>query len=58
MDGQGAPSTKQQTWAAVVAHAPGGVFFGWKDFYVKDTPMLNPSATIDRTPAPELISYQ
>lgn len=58
MDGQGAPGTKQQTWAAVVTHAPSGVFFGWKDFYVKDTPMLDPQATIDRRPAPVLISYQ
>jgi hypothetical protein len=58
MDGQGAPSTKRQTWAAVVANAPTGVFFGWKDFYVKDTPMLGPRATIDRKPAPVLISYQ
>jgi hypothetical protein len=58
MDGQGAPSTKQQTWAAVVAHAPNGVYFGWKDFYVKDTPMLGPQATIDHRPAPVLISYQ
>jgi hypothetical protein len=58
MDGQGAPATKQQTWTAVVAHAPRGVFFGWKDFYVKDTPMLDPRATIDHRPAPVLISYQ
>lgn len=58
MDGQGAPSTKQQTWAAVVSHAPSGVFFGWKDFYVKDTPMLDPRATIDHRPVPVLISYQ
>ena len=58
MDGQGAPSTKQQTWEAVVAHAPKGVFFGWKDFYVKDTPMLGPQATIDHRPRPVLISYQ
>ncbi len=58
MDGQGAPSTKLQTWAAVVAHAPRGVFFGWKDFYVKDSPMLDPRATIDHKPAPVLISYQ
>jgi hypothetical protein len=58
MDGQGAPATKQQTWAAVVANAPKGVFFGWKDFYVKDTPMLGPQATIDHKPTPVLISYQ
>ena len=58
MDGQGAPSTKQQTWQAVIANAPKGVFFGWKDFYTKDTPMLGPVGTIDRTPRPVLISYQ
>ncbi len=58
MDGQGAPLTKKQTWQAVVANAPHGVFFGWKDFYVKDTPMLDPRRTIGHRPAPVLISYQ
>lgn len=58
MDGQGAPATKQQTWDAVTANAPRGVFFGWKDFYVKDTPMLDPARTIHRQPVPVLISYQ
>jgi hypothetical protein len=58
MDGQGAPSTKQQTWDAVIANAPKGVYFGWKDFYVKDTPMIDPRQTIDHTPQPMLISYQ
>jgi hypothetical protein len=58
MDGQGAPGTKQQTWDGIVSAAPKGVFFGWKDFYVKDTPMINPKQTIDHKPAPVLISYQ
>jgi hypothetical protein len=58
MDGQGAPGVKQQTWRAVVANAPRGVYFGWKDFYVKDTPMLGPRQTIRHRPAPVLISYQ
>jgi len=58
MDGQGAPSTKQQTWDAIIGAAPRGVFFGWKDFYVKDTPMLDPERTIQRTPIPVLISYE
>ena len=58
MDGQGAPSSKRQTWQAVVAGAPKGVFFGWKDFYVKDTPMLGPQATIAHDPTPVIISYQ
>ncbi|HUB37880.1 MAG TPA: hypothetical protein VMA72_03410 [Streptosporangiaceae bacterium] len=58
MDGQGAPETKAQTWAAVIGGAPKGVFFGWKDFYVKDTPMLGPRATLNHQPEPVLISYQ
>src|SRR5208282_5146191 len=40
MDGQGTPADKQQTWDAVTAAAPPGVFFGWKNFLVKDHPML------------------
>jgi hypothetical protein len=58
MDGQGSPGDKRQTWQAVVAGAPKGVFFGWKDFYAKDTPMLGPSQTLNHYPMPVLISYQ
>ncbi|HYK26528.1 MAG TPA: hypothetical protein VEV61_01055 [Streptosporangiaceae bacterium] len=58
MDGQGAPVTKAQTWAAIVSAAPKGVYFGWKDFYVKDKPMLDPRRTVRRSPRPVLISYQ
>ncbi|HSR86099.1 MAG TPA: hypothetical protein VLM11_18130 [Streptosporangiaceae bacterium] len=58
MDGQGAPGTKLQTWQVVVANAPKGVYFGWKDFYTKDTPMLGPARTIRHRPTPMLISYQ
>ena len=42
MDGQGTPGDKQQTWDAVTGAAPAGVFFGWKNFLVKDHPMLTP----------------
>jgi hypothetical protein len=58
MDGQGTPRNKEQTWDGVVGAAPRGVFFGWKDFYVKDHPMLNPRRTIGRHPRPVMISYQ
>jgi hypothetical protein len=58
MDGQGAPREKQLTWGAVVAGAPSGVSFGWKDFYRKDIRMLSPQATLDHKPEPVLISYQ
>jgi hypothetical protein len=58
MDGQGTPASKESTWAAVLAAAPRGVRFGWKDFYVKDHPMMGPRQTIDRHPRPVMISYQ
>ncbi len=58
MDGQGSPGAKLQTWRTIVAGAPPGVFFGWKDFYVEDKPMLGPAQTIDHDPTPVVISYQ
>ncbi|HSZ43041.1 MAG TPA: hypothetical protein VK817_24020 [Trebonia sp.] len=58
MDGQGAPAVKQQTWNSVTAAAPKGVFFGWKNFFVKDDPMLTPQETMRETPTPVMISYQ
>ena len=58
MDGQGTPGVKQQTWNAVTGAAPAGVFFGWKNFYVKDHPMLGPQQTMARVPQPVMISYQ
>ena len=58
MDGQGTPGVKQATWNAVTAAAPPGVFFGWKNFLVKDHPMLTPGETMTKAPAPVMISYQ
>jgi hypothetical protein len=58
MDGQGTPALKQATWNAVTAAAPHGVFFGWKNFLVKDHPMLTPGQTMTKSPAPVMISYQ
>jgi len=60
MDGQGSPTEKEETWRAVTAAAPRGVFFGWKDFYTKDHPTLTPRQTMAAAtrPAPVMISYQ
>jgi hypothetical protein len=58
MDGQGTPAVKQATWDAVTAAAPPGVFFGWKNFLVKDHPMLTPGQTMRESPTPVMISYQ
>ena len=58
MDGQGTPEDKNQTWDAITAAAPAGVFFGWKNFFVKDHPMISPQQTMARSPQPVMISYQ
>jgi len=58
MDGQGAPATKQQTWGVVTSAAPQGALFGWKNFFAKDQPMLDPSQTMTRVPQPVMISYE
>jgi hypothetical protein len=58
MDGQGTQGDKQGTWNAVLGAAPPGVFFGWKNFLVKDHPMLTPSQTMTVKPAPVMITYQ
>lgn len=58
MDGQGSPGAKEGTWAGIVGAAPDGVFFGWKNFYVMDTPMISPEKTMNRDPVPVMISYQ
>jgi hypothetical protein len=58
MDGQGTPAEKQDTWNAVTGAAPHGVYFGWKNFFVKDHPMLTPQETMVKVPAPVMISYQ
>ena len=58
MDGQGTPGAKLETWNAVTGAAPRGVYFGWKNFLVKDHPMLTPQQTMVNMPAPVMISYQ
>lgn len=58
MDGQGTPKEKHETWVVITRAAPPGVFFGWKDFLVKDHPMLNPQQTMAHRPKPVMISYQ
>ena len=58
MDGQGTPLEKLQTWRAITAAAPPGVYFGWKNFFVKDHPMLTPRQTMANTPQPLMISYE
>jgi hypothetical protein len=58
MDGQGTQPNKDATWRSVVAAAPKGVPFGWKNFTKEDHPMLDPTQTMARKPQPMMISYQ
>jgi len=58
MDGHGAPSTKLETWRAILQDPPAGMTFGWKNFYDEDSPTLSPAATMAVEPTPVFVSYQ
>jgi hypothetical protein len=58
-DGQGSQGDKQATWWTLHQGAPPSVWWGWKNFYDEDLPMLTPEQTISQvSPVPNLISYQ
>jgi hypothetical protein len=58
MDGQGTQAAKNDTWRTITANPPANTAFGWKNFISQDQPMLDPSQTMQLTPAPWYISYQ
>ncbi len=58
MDGQGTQPEKDSTWQDVTADPPPNVHFGWKNFYIKDSPLRSPQQTMQVTPTPWYISYQ
>ncbi|HZB19280.1 MAG TPA: hypothetical protein VE463_05530 [Blastococcus sp.] len=58
-DGQGAQGDKQETWRALHEAAPPGLYWGWKNFYDEDLPVLTPEQTMGQvSPLPELVTYQ
>jgi hypothetical protein len=57
-DGQGPQGSKQETWRALQANAPDMAYWGWKNFYDEDSPMLTPEQTMQVRPVPDFISYQ
>jgi len=59
-DGQGTQGNKQATWRTLHQDLPSGqLFWGWKNFYDEDHPMLTPEQTVAQVnPRPNLISYQ
>lgn len=58
MDGQGTQPEKLNTWQAITAQPPSNVYFGWKNFYLKDSPLLTPAQTMAIQPQPWYVSYQ
>ena len=57
VDGQGSQPAKNDTWNVLRRDAP-DVYWGWKNFYDEDLPMLNPEQTMQIEPLPHLVSYQ
>ena len=58
MDGQGAQPVKQETWRTILQDAPPNTFFGWKNFFDEDKPVLTPLETMQVAPQPWYVSYQ
>ncbi|GAA4432488.1 hypothetical protein GCM10023169_38250 [Georgenia halophila] len=57
-DGQGGQGAKQGTWSRLRNNAPDVQWWGWKNFYDEDQPMLTPEQTMAVEPTPNFISYQ
>lgn len=58
-DGFGTPQLKLDTWNALHADAPPGVWWGWKNFYDEDQPTFTPEQTMTIGPQPPVFaSYQ
>ncbi|WP_106849950.1 hypothetical protein [Blastococcus sp. Marseille-P5729] len=58
-DGQGGQGMKQATWSVLHQNAPSINYWGWKNFYDEDKPMLTPEQTMSQVdPIPDFISYQ
>ncbi|AXH95721.1 hypothetical protein [Ornithinimicrobium avium] len=58
-DGQGPQGAKQDTWRVLHQYAPSVKYWGWKNFYDEDQPMLSPEETVSQVdPLPDFISYQ
>jgi hypothetical protein len=58
-DGQGGQGDKQATWRALNDGAQDELWWGWKNFYDEDAPMLTPEQTVAQVkPLPQLVSYQ
>jgi hypothetical protein len=57
-DGFGTHAEKFGTWHRLLGHPPAGLWWGWKNFYDEDTPMLTPAETLAIQPRVRFVSYQ
>ncbi len=58
VDGQGSQSDKQGTWTTLQNNSPHIEYWGWKNFFDEDIPMLDPAGTYQVEPLPDFVSYQ
>ncbi len=58
VDGQGSQPAKQDTWKTLIHNAPQVQWWGWKNFYDEDQPMLTTKQTTKVKPFPHFVSYQ
>jgi hypothetical protein len=58
MDGQGALSTKYETYRSLTAGTKDRWLWGWKNFYDEDDPTATPEQVLELDPLPVLITYQ
>jgi hypothetical protein len=59
MDGQGSQADKLRSWQTITSDRPtANMYFGWKNFFNKDTPMRSPQETLRLIPQPQYVSYQ
>jgi hypothetical protein len=57
-DGFGTHGQKFATWAQLQVDSPPGLWWGWKNFYDEDQPMMNPAETAAVRPGVFFVSYQ
>lgn len=59
MDGQGPIPTKDETYAVLTAGTEVAPWrWGWKNFFVMDSPTPTPEYTLSKNPVPVFVSYQ
>ena len=59
MDGFGSPGLKQSTWNTLsTARDADKFYWGWKNFFDEDSPMVGPDYVLNLTPDSVFVSFQ